>query len=339
MSFLDIFRRGGQPAPLSTRPTDAFANEVLLELKSAASLAVREAVEEVEGRFMRSVLQESFFSLEAFNVRPCDRDVARRFDEFLATHESVDPGFRQSFFRQVLEPEYRSSRGSVVRVPDEFSVSVELDADALEPMTPEESFQVSLKGRRVMFRASARLAGPFRRPAQSPRAPAPSPERSTAGAGQPVAPASAAEGGTRLSLQILDGAGSRTLEVGLPVLIGREAEAMAQRHAMTGVRLEATYVSRQHLVFFELMGSVRYTLADSASLACVRAGDGVVLAQGHHYRLSPAERLVLHFGVALDENSATLPLGEVGDHPVVQVSLAGPSAGTHPGTPRPRAAR
>lgn len=71
MKFRDIF---GFSSPekgvenLQTREMDAFADNVVFELKTLISSAITRALEERESRYMRSILEESFFSLESLVI-------------------------------------------------------------------------------------------------------------------------------------------------------------------------------------------------------------------------------------------------------------------------------
>lgn len=343
-----LFNRGhgrSTPTALKTRQTDEFADHALLELKSVGAEAIRRALEAREGRYMKSVLEDSYFQLESLVIVPKDREIARRFEEFLATHESVAPDFRRAFFKQVVQPEYRSSRGSLVRVNDGFSVTIQLRSESLETPTDEEGFQISLRGRRALFDAEAALSGPFKRGADpgglgnaeagamNVRADtvgraAATPQRGDRATGQASA---------TLSVTLSDGRGIHPHQLALPALLGREPERAGAMAGWTGLPIDATYTSRQHLVVFELLGMAYYALADAASLAATRS-DGVCLEPGRHYPLAPGQRVVLYLGTLPDQGGSPLPPGPADEYAVVELSLL-PSVLQDAGTPRPRAVR
>ena len=112
MKFFDIFKRTdsnfSNSEILKTRVTDEFADSIQLELKSVAAEAIKLALEERENKFMRSILDESYFLLDSLIIIPMDREIAKRFDEFLVTHETVDENFRNHFFQKILQKEYES---------------------------------------------------------------------------------------------------------------------------------------------------------------------------------------------------------------------------------------
>ena len=346
MSLMDLFKSGGAKPSVETfktRHTDEFADSVLLELKSVATDAVKRAIEGRETRYMKAVLDESYFVLDSLVITPKDRDIAQKFDEFLATHEAVDPQFRRQFFQQVIQREYRSSRGSSVRVPAEFEVTVQLGQDSLENLTSEEGFQISLKGRRISFAAEASLSGPLKREAstgrfgkafstQPPVAPTMDPTAATASRTSPMHPAS----DRSVDILLTDARGSSQHTLALPALIGREPGPTCEQFGLSPLRVQSTYVSRQQLVVLELMGRIYYFLPDSASLSCVRA-DGLVLEKLKLYPLDAATTTVLRTGIPPEGASAGQLQGSNADYAVIQLSLASGGRDIHEGTPRPRA--
>jgi hypothetical protein len=271
MSLMDLFKSGGAKPSVETfktRHTDEFADSVLLELKSVATDAVKRAIEGRETRYMKAVLDESYFVLDSLVITPKDRDIAQKFDEFLATHEAVDPQFRRQFFQQVIQREYRSSRGSSVRVPAEFEVTVQLGQDSLENLTSEEGFQISLKGRRISFAAEASLSGPLKREASTgrfgkafstppPVAPTMDPTPATASRTSPMHQPS----DRSVDILLTDARGSSQHTLTLPALIGREPGPTCEEFGLSPLRVQSTYVSRQQLA----CGPMDWCLKSSSS--------------------------------------------------------------------------
>ena len=65
MKFRDLFRAKASHngvEQLNTRELDTFADNVIYELKTLISNAVAEALEEKESRYLRSILEDSFFT-------------------------------------------------------------------------------------------------------------------------------------------------------------------------------------------------------------------------------------------------------------------------------------
>ncbi len=346
MSLMDLFKSAGtKPAVeiFKTRHTDEFADSVLLELKSVATDAVKRAIEARETRYMKAVLDESYFVLDSLVITPNDRDIAQKFDDFLTTHEAVDPQFRRQFFQQVIQREYRSSRGSSVRVPPEFEATVQLGKDSLETLSSEEGFQISLKGRRLSFTVEASLSGPLKREASSGRfskalsaQQPPEPTLDAVAAFSNPGTNSLRQGTRKVDIQLMDARGNSQHTLVLPALIGREPGPMCEQFGLSPLSVQAVYVSRQQLVLLEMMGRVYYFLPDSASLSCVRA-DGLVLEKLKLYPLDSSATTVLRSGIPPEGASAVHLQGPSAQYAVIHLRLADGGTTSHAGTPRPRA--
>jgi hypothetical protein len=334
---------------LTTRETDSFANGVLFELKAVVGSAIAQALQDKEGRYMRSILQESHFLLQAVSIKALDRETARLMEEFMATHETIEPDFRKTFFRQILQPEYRSSGGARVKVAPDMVPVIEMDRQTLEPQTDDEGFILSLKGRRVRFEAQAVLEGPVRSVAAAPaaaRAGGSSLGRAAAGAdpasprATPLTTASAAfssaerHGASEVRITVHDRAGRRTEQLALPVLLGRDVS-----QAQPGVRtmeVEATFASRRQLLVFELMGQVYCFVPRSASLTFTTQ-DQQVLRADCLQPVAPGAVLRLTGGVPMDSLAAPQDRQSASDYPVIELQCVDGQAAFHDATPRPRA--
>ena len=67
MSFFDfIYRKQktNKSAELNTQQTDEFADRISLELKTSAVEAITQVLEEKEGKYLKSILETSFFPLQ-----------------------------------------------------------------------------------------------------------------------------------------------------------------------------------------------------------------------------------------------------------------------------------
>lgn len=349
MKFLDLFKPSSETHAskrlLKTRPTDDFADSVLLELKSIASEAIKFALEESEGKYMKSILDESYFMLNSLIITPKDREIAKRFDEFMITHESVDSNFRQHFFQQVLQREYRSVRGGTVRVPLDFIVTIQLGQTSLESMTHDEEFQISLKGRRIQFEAQASLTGPLKKEAPTLQGTSTftEPELKAATAVPTMTPMPHASAGLammerQLQVKLLDANGASMHTLNLPATVGRDVHATDQN--LTGwhtLQVSATYVSRQQLAIIELQGECYFYVPEAATLTCMRA-DGTVLKSLQLYKLPVQHREVLNFGIDPNAPVHAPPTGAMSDYAIVEICVAEREPVTDLiGTPRPRA--
>lgn len=343
MSLRDWWKgRGRDPdvEPLQTRGMDGFADDILLELKAISQAAIARALEERESRYMRSILEESFFWLDGLVIKALDAQTARDMEHFLANHESIHADFRARFFAQVLQREYRSSRGATVRVEAGLVPTVELDLKALETPTQEEDFLISLKGRKVRFEAQARLTGPHSR-ASSPSAPAAAPpagEAARAAPGPATVPSPGAPGAHRVRVSLRDRGGQREQIAALPLVLGREAVQTARQEgqAHAALDVDATYVSRRQLIVFELLGQVYCTVPAEASLTCSCQGQG--LQPLRLMALHPGQRMELLTGLPVDAPEQPMDRTDPRDYALIGLEWLGPGTPHEGATPRPRAA-
>ena len=346
MGLIDFFK-GNISKPniekFKTRQTDEFVDSILLELKSVSAQAVKQAIEERETRYMKSVLEESYFLLDSLVISPKDREVAKKFEEFLSTHESVDTEFRKKFFQQIIQREYRSSRGSSVRVPNDFEATVQLGTDSLESLTSEEGFQISLKGRRISFEVVASLSGPFKREVTSSRfgkaLSTPSTTANKTFSQTEIFSRSSSKNTHSeilVKIQVNDGLGNRKEFLKLPALIGREPTPLSSQYGFSPFKVNSTYVSRSQLIILEIMDQVYYYLPDSASLSCMRE-DGLILEKLKLYPLKHKEVITLRTGINSEVAPQINPIGTHAEYASIQIFLHDTSPQDHEGTPRPKA--
>jgi hypothetical protein len=335
---------------LTTRETDSFANGVLFELKAVVGSAITQALQDKEGRYMRSILQESHFLLQAVSIKALDRDTAKLMDEFMSTHLSIDTDFRKTFFRQILQSEYRSSGGARVKVPPDLVPVIEMDQQTLEPQTEDEGFILSLKGRRVRFEAHVLLDGPVRSVATGPitgqvngaplgRVAAeadPSSPRSTNFPDSTSATFSttAPYGASAVRITVHDRGGRRTEQMALPVILGRDVSLVPQ--GVQALEIDATFASRRQLLIFELMGQVYCFVPHSASLTFTTQTQKVLCADC----LQPVPSgsvLCLTGGVPMDSLIPHQDRQSASDYPVIELQCIDGPTTTQDATPRPRA--
>lgn len=338
MKFRDLFGssssdKGVQNLP--TRAMDAFADNVVFELKTVISSAITQALEERESRYMRSILEESFFSLESLVIKAMDAQTSQDLESFLSNHESINPEFRTQFFGQVLQREYRSTRGASVRVSPGLTPIMEVNPPALDSATEDETFILSLKGRRVRFEARAVLNGPTRKTPLAPVNMAPA-QKGTA-MGQ-VFGETAKKTGTRVHIRWHDQNGSAEKWVHLPALLGREASASLGDTAGSSVDIAGTYVSRRQLIIFEALGHIYCFVPAEASLTCSNE-QGQVLRPHALHRLDPACRLQLITGVPVNTLTAPDQRDNRADYPRIDIGTAQQVAPHADATPRPKAVR
>lgn len=353
MSIFDFLGKkpsvSGGIQQLKTHSTDDFADGIVIELKAIVSAAIATALESLEGRYLRSVLEQSHFTLDSLAIRSLDFETMRQLEDFLNRHDSIQSNFREIFFGQIIQPEYRSSRGAVVKTAPPLAPLVEISAATMESETDDESYRISLKGRRMRFEAHASLGGPIRtqHPPEETVAGRNPPSRRTRSEeaspmGRSEAPVNSAReklDGASITVRVRDGDGERSFLCTLPVQIGRTTSTPLQT-AVTGVHridLRSTYVSRQQLIIFELMGSVFVLVPTEASLSCAFQ-DTTVLQPERIYRVSPNSTVILTAGIPIGGEPRDLDLNDRAQYPQIEIALSH-SLRVEEGTPRPRAVR
>ena len=339
MKFRDIFGFSSTEKGienLHTREMDAFADNVVFELKTLISSAITRALEERESRYMRSILEESFFSLESLVIKAMDAQTSRELEDFLSNHESINPQFRAQFFSQVVQREYRSTRGASVRVSPGLVPIFEVNPQSLDAATEDESFILSLKGRKVRFEVRAALDGPTR------KTPITSPETvvtTTRGTAMSQALGSGkTTGGTRVQITLHDQHGNSEKSVALPALLGRETAAAQGLAVGSGVDVAGTYVSRRQLIVFEALGQIYCFVPAEASLSC-STGQGEVLRPNTLHRIDPGSTLRLLTGVPMDTLVAPGQRDNRAEYPSIDIRTGSRATSHADATPRPRAVR
>ena len=327
--------RGPQVQTLPTRQMDSFADNVLFELKTVTAVAITEALEAREPHYMRSILDESYFALESLIIKTLDAQTIKDMETFLSNHEAIDPDFRKKFFAQVLQREYRSKRGASVRVDPDLQPIVEFAPAALDDKTEDESFIISLKGRQIRFEAQAVLQGPLskNKPSRSAGAPAQSGlAQAVTAAGKP----NSASAPQRVHVTVHDRRGKTEQLLTLPIVLGKDGHQHALQQGAMGMAVDATYVSRQQLVVFEVLGDIYCFVPASASLTCTLA-QGTALRPQQLYPLQAGQMLALLGGVPVDGNGPPPQRTDHADFPLIELRTLAASTERSHSTPRPKA--
>jgi hypothetical protein len=346
-----------------TGSADYLADAIGLELKGIVSQAVLASLEDKESHYLTSILEKSVFLIDSVVITPQDKEAAGALEKFLRLHTEIDPGFKTQFFRSILEKEYRSERGATVLVAPDMQPSVQLNEASLETPSDEESFQISLRGRRLSYAAAVSLKGPVAKTspaAQAAYQAAAQPGTALGGNPEPFIGAASQikGGGTRpsaaagamtsgatqegyahetLVLRIHDEKGERQIRAQSPLLIGRESPAAHELGALQFVALHGTYVSRRHLVVVSVGEDTYFFLHDAATLSCLTSS-GQVLRPGNLYTIARHAEVQLIFGVTADAKATSPDTSRTGDFPMVEISrLGGERRGPSQATPRPKA--
>jgi hypothetical protein len=344
-----------------TGSADHLADEIGLELKGIVSQAVLASLEDKESHYLSSILEKSVFLIDSVVITPQDKEAAGALEKFLRLHTEIDPGFKTQFFRSILEKEYRSERGATVLVAPDMQPSVQFNEASLETPSDEESFQITLRGRRLSYTAAVSLKGPVAKTSPAPQAAyQAAAQASTAVGGNPepfIGAASQMKAGSpttaagptpsmathegyaheTLVIRIQDEKGEREIRVQSPLLIGRESPATHELGALQFVALHGTYVSRRHLVVISVGEDTYFFLHDAATLSCLTSS-GQVLRPGSLYTIARHAEVHLTFGVTADAKTTAADTRRAAEFPMVEISrVGGERRGPSQATPRPKA--
>jgi len=268
---------------LPSKNTDNFADALLVELKASSTSAITNAVNKIEGKYMKSVLEESYFPLQSLTFVPNDIEVARSLEEFFRVHEDINPDFRKVFCKSFLQKEYFSDRGAKVIIDDDFVPIFKIDVSSLEERSEDEKYLISIKGRKILFSSHANLGNPKK--------------KFTKGDSRVNL-----DGNSELKqmknkvvvrLLISDKDGHRSENVTLPTLIGKNPDDACIDFGITPIYIRAKYVSRHQIFIYSILDKMFYFVPDEATLTC-RSREGDILEHGKNYSIKVSgERLYL----------------------------------------------
>ena len=303
---------------LKTTNTEKFADTISVELKTAAVNAITDSLESLEGKYLRGILENSFFPLKSLIFIPNDSEVAMTIEEFIRVHEEIDKDFKLNFFKGILQKEYRSSRGSVVKIGDSFVPELQYERTSIEKNSKDENFQISLKGRKILFTAIASLGKPVRRNVESN-------ERQFENKKLLK---------KKICVLITDGDGHRKIEVSLPLIIGRDPEKKNLDYGYEIVTLNSKYVSRNQLIVFFALDQLLFYVPEDASLTCVDK-IGKKLELGRLYSVSSSDNR-LYFGYPKDHSGPMTGNMNPAEFPIIEIESIDEVEKLHTKTPRPK---
>ena len=270
---------------ISSNNTDNFADTLLVELKASSTSAITNAVSKIEGKYMKSVLEESYFPLQSLTFVPNDVEVARTLEEFFRVHEDINPDFRKEFCKSFLQKEYFSDRGAKVIIDDKFVPIFKIDVNSLEERSEDEKYLISIKGRKILFSSHANLGNPKKDYTKEDSCTNVNANSELKEVKHKVV----------VKLLISDKDGHRSVNVTLPTLIGKNPDNACIDFGITPIYIKAKYVSRHQIFIYSILDKMYYFVPDEATLTCrSRAGD--ILEHGRNYSIKVSgERLYLGF--------------------------------------------
>ena len=324
MSFFDfIYRKqkNKKTVELNTQKTDEFADKISLELKTSAVEAITQILEEKEGKYLKSILETSFFPLQSLVFVPSDFETAKSVEEFLRIHQAIDIKFKQKFLRSLLQSEYRSKRGGTVSVNNEFLPEIQLDKKSVETRSDEESFQISLRGRKILFRAVASLGIPVRKNELSTML-----NNNNSGLSNRQ---------TKLTVKLLisDSTGHREIVNSIPLMIGREPKKNCSEYGVIPIRVKSKFVSRSQIYIFSIVDQIFCVVPDTATLTCTTVS-GKKLEPGKIYSIDSSIGERFYCGYPLDHEGPLTGNTDPSQFPIIEITSQNNLS--ERGTPRPK---
>jgi hypothetical protein len=327
MSFFNFIygkNKNKSSVDLNTQQTDEFADRISVELKTAAVEAITQTLEQKEGKYLKSILETSFFPLQSLVFIPSDFETAKAVEEFVRIHQAIDVNFKENFLRSILQSEYRSKRGGTVSVSNEFTSEIQLDKKSVESRSDEESFQISLRGRKILFRALATLGVPVRKGELSP---------SKIKENNTNSFLHKAEIARTVKLLITDSGGHRETIESIPLMIGRDPDKSCIDNGVTPIIVSSKFISRRQIYIFSIVDQLFCVVPDTASLTCSTLS-GRKLELGKIYPLDPASGERFYCGVPLDLDGPLTGNTDPSEFPIIEINFE--NNFSESGTPLPK---
>ncbi len=293
-------------------------------MKTAIVDAITNSIESIEGKYLRSILEVSYFPLKSLILVPSDFEVAQSIEEFFRVHEAIDKDFKNKFFSNVLQKEYQSRRGSLVLLGEDFSPEIQFDKSSIEQTSEDEKFQISLKGRKILFRAEALLGAPVRR--QNLEF---SKNSSNKFNNEKLGKVS------EVTLLITDGEGHKVINVSLPTIIGRSPDEKCSKYGFEIIPVNSKYISRHQIIIIPVMEDICYFVPEEASLTCATK-DSEKIIPSKIYKVNNSG-VRLYCGHSVDHNEVVTGNINPAEYPVIELRLPNSyKARVFQKTPQPR---
>jgi hypothetical protein len=352
MSIKNIFRELLQPSDKSDAPagrmTDSFADSLAVELKRAASEAILRQLQQLEGKYLSSILKQSQFPVDSLTFYPLDHATAMEAEEFFRIHAEIEPGFEETFFKSILLKEYRTDLGARAIISEGLVTSIQPSTLGVDNPTADESYQITIRGNKKKFTASAELgmlrqktrnANPeaeTEKPAVIMAAPVAADVAADVGAQvsaqattQVAAEITASQAslpntaGIRLNLHVRDAQGERQLNMTTPFTVGRASPDDAYS-VMPKLAVQGLYISRHQLTVFELQGQVYAFIPKESKLTGVSGRRGTLRAM--QLLEIDAQGVNITFGQPVDSPQTIADASQPDLYPSLQIRLSGQPA-------------
>lgn len=310
--------------------TDSFADTLSVDLKRAATEAIYSELQKAEEKYLSTILRQSYFPIESLAFHPIGHTTAIELEEFFRVHSEIDPLFEENFFSGVLQKEYRTNQGALALLPADITPIIQPNESSLDNPTNDESYQISLRGNKKRFLATAKLGSPKQRIKPEPAALKAADIKENLADRGSVAPASrlssafiknqasqpALKEECILSVQVIDGNGISNLTVSTPFIVGRH-DTTSNDAALKKVSVNGMYASRKQLVVFQLNGAVYAFVPNEAKLWAI-ANSAEILKNLQLYEIENGENEIT-FGQPPDSNHIAIDKSQPQLYPTISI--------------------
>ena len=319
--------------------TDSFADTLSVDLKRAATEAIYAELQKAEEKYLSTILRQSYFPIELLAFHPIGHTTAIELEEFFRVHSEIDPSFEENFFNSVLLKEYRTNQGALAILPADITPIIQPNESSLDNPTNEESYQISLRGNKKRFAATAKLGSPKQREKPEPaptkvqdlkenldvqRTP-PTSTRLSSAFTKNQAPQASLNNECLMSVQITDGNGTSNLTVSTPFIVGRH-DATSIESGLKKVSVNGMYASRKQLVVFQING-VAYAFVPSEAKLWAIANSVQILKNLQLFEIENGDN-VITFGQPPDSNHISIDKSQPQLYPTISIRRINP---TEPG--------
>jgi len=318
--------------------TDSFADSLALDLKRSAIDAVLGQLKKSEGKYLSTILKQSYFPIESLIFHPLDNATALETEEFFRIHSEIDQDFEIKFFKNILLKEYRTDLGACAMVPNDLIPSVQPNAHSMDNPTGDESYQITLRGSKKRFSAEVKL-GILKQKNQAAedtpkeRNLEPSTFQHIDSAPKYKELQSRRMDQSTVTVNITDANGEHHHTIQTPFLMGRES-AKDTEIGMEKININGMYVSRHQMIVFMLNDVVYGFIPKDASLVGVAGRRGTL--QKLHLVEIDHSGLTITFGQPVETINPTVDLSKPNLYPTIHIRRGNTTPTRHESTPIPR---
>jgi hypothetical protein len=310
--------RANESVGKDVKYSDSFADNLALDLKRCSIEATLGALSKIEGRYLSTILQSSYFPIESIVFTPLDNHTALDTDNFFKIHSEIDPLFEQSFYRSILLKEYRTEHGGMAMPSEHTTVTVQPSEESVDSLTDEEAYQITLRGSKKRFHAQVVLGNP-KRIREEQLSTGSSKAKAEPAFDQPfVSLPVLGSSNISVELTISDGTGTTKKVVTLPAIVGREGNGQFEE-VDNKILVDGKYVSRSQLVIFGVGSKAFMFIPQMSKLLAVLNGKEI-LGKMEVVELSHTDMTVT-FGQPENETHIVVLVNDAAQYPTITLRV------------------